>query len=187
VSESARPEDWQLLGLEPGAGIDLVRRAYDHRRRLYEPGALATYTLMTGEESRAHLERLRAAFERIAVALAQPAAAPSAPARVETSAPPPSPEPPRPVEPPPDPGLAPGAFLKYHRERRGMSLEQVASITKIRRSLLAALEEHDLPQLLAPVYVRGFVVTYANLLGLGDPEALGRSYLALLKPTTERW
>jgi len=40
-----RPEDWEVLGLEPNTEIPRVRQAYHHRKALYEPTALATYRL----------------------------------------------------------------------------------------------------------------------------------------------
>ena len=60
-----RPEDWEILGIEPGADIGQVRRAYRHRRSLYEPAALATYNLLDDEEREGMVDRIEEAYRRI--------------------------------------------------------------------------------------------------------------------------
>src|SRR5436305_216915 len=56
--------------------------------------------------------------------------------------------------------------LRQAREAKGLSIEQVAEITKIRGDHLRALEEGNFNIFSAPVYVRGFIRTYATLLKL---------------------
>ncbi len=62
-----------------------------------------------------------------------------------------------------------GDRLRQAREAKGLTLEQVEEITKIRRCFLQALELEDYGQLPGEVYVRGFLRNYAQALGL-DPE-----------------
>ena len=62
--------------------------------------------------------------------------------------------------------------LRRGRESRNLTLQQVAEITKIRTDHLRALEEGDFDQFSAPVYIYGFVRTYAILLKLNAPEVL---------------
>ena len=64
-----------------------------------------------------------------------------------------------------------GATLRTAREQRGLSLDDVAEATKIRASQLAAIEEEAFEQLPGPTYARGFIRSYADLLGL-DAQAL---------------
>lgn len=59
-----------------------------------------------------------------------------------------------------------GEVLKKVRVMRGMSLEDLADETKIRRTYLEYLEEENFAFLPAPVYVKGFVILMANSLGL---------------------
>ena len=105
---NARPEDWEVLGLEPGAETPRVRQAYRHRRALYEPTALATYNLLEDDERADMAQRIDEAYRRIM------GAEPSAPA-----APPPvrllPPETEVPSGPAPDPAAEPGAYLRPHR------------------------------------------------------------------------
>ena len=59
--------------------------------------------------------------------------------------------------------------LRTSREARGLTVYQVAEITKIRTDHVRALEEGKYEAFAAPVYVRGFVRTYAALLKLDVP------------------
>src|SRR2546425_11206050 len=59
--------------------------------------------------------------------------------------------------------------LRTSREAQGLTVYQVAEITKIRTDHVRALEEGNYETFAAPVYVRGFVRTYATLLKLDVP------------------
>ncbi len=65
-----------------------------------------------------------------------------------------------------------GDMLRQGRESRGMTINQVAEITKIRSDHIRALEDGDFKIFMAPVYVRGFVRNYATLLKLDTPQVL---------------
>ena len=62
-----------------------------------------------------------------------------------------------------------GERFRAAREARGITLSQVADQIRIRSVYLAAIEEEKWSTIGAPVYVRGFLRTYARFLGL-DPE-----------------
>src|SRR5216117_1560371 len=62
--------------------------------------------------------------------------------------------------------------LRSAREARGLTVHQVAEITKIRTDHLRALEEGNYEVFSAPVYIRGFVRTYASLLKLDVPRLI---------------
>jgi cytoskeletal protein RodZ len=78
-----------------------------------------------------------------------------------------------------------GRFLEQKRKERGLSLEDVEQATKIRKRYLTGLEREDYAMLPDAVYVRGFLKTYANYLGL-DGEALSRQLKGNSKPRRER-
>lgn len=59
-----------------------------------------------------------------------------------------------------------GETLRAARLAKGVSLEEAAAATRIRRSALQALESDDFDSLPASVYTRGFLVNYARYLGL---------------------
>lgn len=71
-----------------------------------------------------------------------------------------------------------GEVLRDARFRYGLSLEQAAEDTKIRKRFLAALEDGEYHMLPAPVYARGFIRTYAEYLGI-DPHVAEK----LFQPT----
>ncbi len=70
-----------------------------------------------------------------------------------------------------------GAGLRQARERRGVSLRQIADSTKISRVALEALERNDIARLPGGIFVRAFVRAYAAEVGL-DPEQTVREFLA---------
>jgi transcriptional regulator with XRE-family HTH domain len=63
-----------------------------------------------------------------------------------------------------------GAALKSVREFRGLTLENVSDITRVRPTYLAALEEMRLADLPSRPFVIGYLRAYADALGL-DPDA----------------
>jgi hypothetical protein len=75
----------------------------------------------------------------------------------------------------------PGAHLQHHRLVKRMPLSEVAEEIKVRATLLDRLEQEQFGELPASVYVRGFVVQYAKLLGLTDPEELATAYVAKIE------
>jgi cytoskeletal protein RodZ len=61
--------------------------------------------------------------------------------------------------------------LRHARERQQLDIYQVAEITKIKTDHLRALESGHFEVFSAPVYIRGFIRTYATMLKL-DPAKL---------------
>ena len=68
-----------------------------------------------------------------------------------------------------------GTTLRDARERRGLDLAECERATRIRAGQLRALEEGRFEKLPEPPYVRGFLRSYAGLLGL-DAERLVAEY-----------
>lgn len=67
-----------------------------------------------------------------------------------------------------------GQYLRAERSKRGMSLDEVASRTRIRLQTLEALERDDYPMLPAEVTVKGFLRAYARCLALDEQQVLAR-------------
>ena len=172
---SDRPEDWEILGLEPGADIGQVRRAYRHRRSLYEPSALATYNLLDDEEREDMVVKIDEAYRRIMGSDPPPPSKPPPP-------PPPAPSTPdraaAPALPAPDPETEPGAYLKHHRTIRGFTLHQIAAETKIGGAILEQIENEDFDALPAVAFVRGHVQQFARELKLEDAYEFTKLYIA---------
>src|SRR5881392_3832019 len=70
-----------------------------------------------------------------------------------------------------------GRNLREARERRGVSLRQIANATKIGMSALEALERNDISRLPGGIFSRAFVRSYAAEIGL-DPEATIQEFIA---------
>jgi cytoskeleton protein RodZ len=74
-----------------------------------------------------------------------------------------------------DPLPSPGRYLRDQRQRRGMSIDHLAAVTRIPRRSLDLLEADRHQDLPGPVFVRGFLRCCARAIKV-DPETL----LALL-------
>jgi len=72
-----------------------------------------------------------------------------------------------------------GEQLRTARESQQLAIHQVADWTKIRGDHLRALEEGNYSVFSAPVYIRGFVRTYATLLKLDAAAVLQQLNLEL--------
>jgi cytoskeletal protein RodZ len=70
-----------------------------------------------------------------------------------------------------------GSKLREARERRGMSLRQIANATKISIGALEALERNQLSRLPGGIFSRAFVRSYAIEVGL-DPDATIQEFIA---------
>ena len=69
-----------------------------------------------------------------------------------------------------------GPVLKKIRELHGLTLENIAEMTKIRRTYLKYLEEEDFTFLPAEIYVKGFVSLVAKVLDL-PPDRVSSDYM----------
>ena len=69
-----------------------------------------------------------------------------------------------------------GGRLRQARERRGISLRQIASNTKIAAAALEALERNDISKLPGGIFSRAFVKSYAAEVGL-NPEETVKEFL----------
>ncbi len=77
-----------------------------------------------------------------------------------------------------------GELFKSARQEAGLSLEDVYERTKISMFVLESLENGDGARLPHPVYAKGFIRSYARLLGL-DHEKIIQEYLAAIGPVDD--
>jgi transcriptional regulator with XRE-family HTH domain len=71
-----------------------------------------------------------------------------------------------------DPDWLVGRKLKEAREQRGLTIEQVAAQTRVRREFLEALEEMNAKLLPGKAYALAYLKSYARLLGLNEAQIL---------------
>lgn len=69
-----------------------------------------------------------------------------------------------------------GERLREARERRGVSLRQIAEQTNVSVRSLEAIERNQLDKLPGGIFTRGFIRSYASQVGL-DPDAVVRQFL----------
>ena len=89
-------------------------------------------------------------------------------------------------EPEPMSDVRPGLRLRRAREAAGWTIMQAAERLRLRASLVEAIEREDVDALGAPVFARGYIGSYASLVGLpGDlvDQILPREQAAVAAPT----
>lgn len=78
-----------------------------------------------------------------------------------------------------------GKILKKTREKKGLSLEEVASQTRIHHDVLKNLEDDNFHLLPSPAYVKGFLKRYGEYLGLQSGPLI-EEYLSTHPPEPEQ-
>ena len=73
----------------------------------------------------------------------------------------------------PQPDQRVGSLLKTERERLGLSREQITERTRMRTQVIEAIENEDWASLPPAVFVRGFLRSYAKVLGVPQDTVMG--------------
>lgn len=185
---------YEILGVAPHVGSGQIQAAYRFARSLYTGESTPTYGLLDSEER----GRMLALVEEAYAALSNPSVrrdydlrmqgrladshltnAPAAPvtpvAPAPTlSAPPPRPTPTPDAPPPRIPDVVNGPALRQLRESCGLSIEQIAALSKVGSRFLLALEEDRHKALPGRVFARGFLIEYARALRVSEPDLVDR-------------
>jgi cytoskeletal protein RodZ len=66
-----------------------------------------------------------------------------------------------------------GTVLRQARERRRLSLAELAERTRVPQGSLKLIEAGNIDDLPADVFVRGFIRSYARAVGIADDQPLG--------------
>jgi cytoskeletal protein RodZ len=67
-----------------------------------------------------------------------------------------------------------GDLLREAREACGMTLQQASEITKVRTKYLEAIENGEFAVIPGEVYLKGFIRTYADCLGLDGAQVIAQ-------------
>ncbi len=76
-----------------------------------------------------------------------------------------------------------GDHLRARREEIKLSIEKVSQKTKINLNILRALEANNFQALPSPAYIKGFVMSYARVVGLNPHDVVNKleySYLTIM-------
>ncbi|HEU5056390.1 MAG TPA: helix-turn-helix transcriptional regulator [Kofleriaceae bacterium] len=73
-------------------------------------------------------------------------------------------------------------YLRAQRERASLSIEDIARVTKIPERSLRQLEEGKFEELPADVFVRGFLRSYARVVGVNGDDVVRRYAMCGLDP-----
>lgn len=73
-------------------------------------------------------------------------------------------------------------YLRAQRERASLSIEDIARVTKIPERSLRQLEEGKFEELPADVFVRGFLRSYARVVGVNSDDVVRRYAMCGLDP-----
>ena len=65
-----------------------------------------------------------------------------------------------------------GDYLKKSREAQNISLSDIADCTKISKIYLDCLENNEYQKMPAKPYVKGYISSYADCLGIEQHEAV---------------
>src|ERR1044072_6379683 len=77
-----------------------------------------------------------------------------------------------------------GARLRLRREQQDVALEAIARQTKIKLSLLEALERDDVSHWPSGIFRRAFIRAYAHAIGL-EPDVVVREFLEVYPDPVE--
>jgi len=160
---------YKVLEVGPDASFAEIRQSYRRLKHLYSGNSIALDALndeLDSEGREAILAEIEKAFKELATRLGE---SPSA------DAPPlPSPELREYIA---SMEAFSGPLLREIREKLGVSLEQLSRVTRVGREHLENIEAENFPALPPAVFLRGYVVTYAQYLRLDGLKAAG-DYMA---------
>jgi cytoskeletal protein RodZ len=69
-----------------------------------------------------------------------------------------------------------GSAIKLLREQKGLTIRNIADMTKVNARYLELIEEESYQKLPARAYIRGFLTLYAKALGC-NPDKVAIDYL----------
>lgn len=193
---------YEVLKVDPRATVAEIVTAYHAARGAFSKDSVATYSLFSAEEIQEELQKLeqayvtlsnidkRAEYDRRLAGGTHNDTEPTEPRqRVDKPAPTAAAAPAEvsaPSIPLPSsdvsvdvPEEVNGVYLKEVREKKGLSQDDVARITKIPSKFLRSIESDDFKRLPARVYIQGFIKNMASLYRI-DAKTLAQGYLSYL-------
>lgn len=188
---------YEILGVARHVGAGQLQAAYRFARSLYTGEATPTYGLLDAEERALMLALVEEAYDVLSNPnirrdydlrlseggdfaaprdLPPRASAPasSVPAARSTARPAPLLTPQPMPEPPRVPEVVNGQVLRVLRESCGLTIDQIAALSKVSGRFLKALEDDRHEILPGRVFARGFLIEYARALRVPEAEIVDR-------------
>jgi flagellar biosynthesis protein FlhG len=188
---------YEILEINPTASAKEIQRAYEHAKETFHADSLAVYSLFSEEEVEQIQEAIEEAY-RVLMDGALRRSYDQSHFQMVGGQPPEKPSESQEVSKGKktslsftglsfnvEEGLYRGKTLKQVRERMGVELQTVSKETKISVKILESIEEEAFEKLPALVYLKGFLKSYAQSLGL-DPQKVIEDYLQLLNESKKK-
>jgi flagellar biosynthesis protein FlhG len=189
-SSTERPNFYALLGVPRGCSAEEIRRAYKRKREVHAPESLVVHAILSHDQLRTEQQFLdesydtlldpirRRAYDLSVFPEEQGTDFPVAEVRLPPTAAQRNAHEVLLREIGPETEFS-GELLRQCRESLGIELAEISAQTRISRNYLRAIEDENVDELPAPVYVRGFVAELAKVLRL-DANQVQRTYLRRL-------
>jgi len=188
---------YEVLEISPTATIKEIQRAYEHAKETFHADSLAVYSLFSEEEVKEIQSSIEEAY-RVLMDEALRKNYDQSYSQTVGGQPPEKPSEAQEVSKEKktslsftglsfsaDEELYRGKTLKQVRERMGVELRAVSKETKISMKILEWIEEEAFEKLPAMVYLKGFLKSYAQSLGL-DPQGVIEEYVRSMEESKKK-
>jgi flagellar biosynthesis protein FlhG len=188
---------YEILEINPTASAKEIQRAYEHAKETFHTDSLAVYSLFSEEEVKEIQEAIEEAY-RVLMDEALRRSYDQSHFQMVGGQPPEKPSEAQGVSREKkislsftglsfngEEGLYCGKTLKQVRERMGVELQTVSKETKINIKILESIEEETFEKLPALVYLKGFLKSYAQSLGL-DPQKVIEEYIRFMEESKKK-
>ena len=188
---------YEILEIDPTATIKEIQRAYEHAKETFHVDSLAVYSLFSEEGVKEIQSSIEEAY-RVLMDEALRRNYDQSYSRTVGGQPPEKPSEAQEVSKEKktslsftglsfsaDEELYRGKTLKQVRERMGVELLAVSKETKISMKILEWIEEEAFEKLPALVYLKGFLKSYAQSLGL-DPQGVIEEYVRSMEESKKK-
>jgi DnaJ-class molecular chaperone len=176
---------YEILEVSYRATWGEIQKAYELARKTYGPDSIAAYSLFGLEDREVIFQKIEEAYQtlidqgkrkrydddlaKVVQELAGQVPAASTES-VESSS----------MEVPLSSDEVTGKVLKQIREKRGISIQEIADRTRINITYLYFIEEDNFRSLPAEVYLRSYLAQYAKILHL-DAKTLVEGYIKMFQ------
>ena len=188
---------YEILEVSLTATAKEIQRAYEHAKETFHTDSLAIYSLFSEEEVKEIQEAIEEAY-RVLMDEALRRSYDQSHFQMVGGQPPEKPSEAQGVSREKkislsftglsfngEEGLYRGKTLKQVRERMGVELQTVSKETKINIKILESIEEETFKKLPALVYLKGFLKSYAQSLGL-DPQKVIEEYIRFMEESKKK-